>query len=95
MTGGEIMAVVGFFLTVAGAAAAVWWRIEGKVKVAEDKADKVNDALAAHKLHVAETYTTKAGLAEQTSQIMRAIEGVIARIDGLSDRFDRIVERNK
>lgn len=93
MTGPEIMAVVGFFLTLAYAMWFAWGRVEGKVKIAEDKADKVASDLSAHKLHVAETYVTKAGMQEQTGQIMRAIEGVGNRIDGLHERLDRAFER--
>ncbi|MGG7534694.1 hypothetical protein [Rhizobium sp. 12,4] len=92
MTGPEIMAVVGFFVMLAGAGWRVWARVEAKVKIAEDKADKVANDLAAHKLHTAESYVTKAGMQEQTSQIMKAIEGVGNRIDGLNERLDRFYE---
>ncbi|MBB3523066.1 hypothetical protein [Rhizobium sp. BK456] len=92
MTGPEIMAVVGFFVMLMGAGWRVWARVEAKVKVAEDKADKNTADLAQHKLHTAETYVTKAGMQEQTGQIMKAIEGVGNRIDGLNDRLDRLYE---
>ncbi|MDK4727484.1 hypothetical protein [Rhizobium phaseoli] len=92
MTGPEIMAVVGFFVMLAGAGWRVWARVEAKVKVAEDKADKVAADLAAHKLHAAETFATKAGMETQTAQIMKAIEGVGNRIDGLNERLDRLYE---
>ncbi|MBZ9790535.1 hypothetical protein K9B32_10430 [Rhizobium sp. 3T7] len=59
MSGEEIMKVALFFLTVAGAGWTIWWRIEGKAKAAEDKAEKVAADLAAHKLHAAETFATK------------------------------------
>lgn len=87
------MAVVGFFLTLAYAMWFAWGRVEGKVKIAEDKADMVQRELAAHKLHVAETYSTKAGMQEQTAAIMRAIESVANRIDVLTERLDRAFER--
>ena len=92
MTGPEIMAVVGFFVMLTGAGWRVWARVEAKVKVAEDKADKNTADLAAHKLHAAETFATKAGMQEQTTQIMRAIEGVGSRIDGVHERLDRLYE---
>lgn len=94
MTGAEIMGAVGFFVMVSGALWGVWWRVEGKVKVAEDKAGKVAEDLAAHKLHAAETFATKAGMQEQTTQIMRAIEGVGNRIDGVHERLDRMYEHS-
>jgi len=92
MSGPEIMAVVGFFVAVSGALWGVWWRVEGRISAAKDRADKVAEDLAAHRLHIAETYVTKAGLQEQTTQIMRAIEGVGSRIDGMNERLDRAFE---
>ena len=92
MTGAEIMAVVGFIVMLFGAVSGVWWRIEGKVKLAEDKASKVADDLAAHRLHTAETYITKQGMRETTEQIMDAIHGVKQAVDHMTVRVDRIVE---
>lgn len=93
MSADQIMGAVAFFVLVSGALWGIWWRIEGKVKVAEDKADKAQQDLAAHKLHAAETFATKAGMQEQTAQLLRAIEGVGNRIDGLHERLDRAFER--
>lgn len=99
MTGAELMAVVLFGLTVFGAGWAVWWRIDGKVSVAEDKAAKVQERsdrvaadLASFRVHAAETFATKQGMQEQTSQLLRAIEGVGGRIDGVHERLDRMFE---
>lgn len=103
MTPEDIMKVVLFFLTVAGAGWGIWWKIDGRVekvekaageriRAAEDKAAKVAEDLAAHRLHTSETYVTKAGMQEQTAQIMRAIEGVGSRIDAISERLDRVFE---
>lgn len=74
-----------FALTIAGAVGGAYWRFSSLV-------GRVKDELAAHKLHVAETYVTKAGLQEQTSQIMHAIDGIGKRIDGISERLDRAFE---
>jgi len=103
MTGAEIMAAVGFFVMLFGALSGIWWRIEGRVDKAKTEASGMAAAanalatltrqeLADHKLHTAETYVTKAGMQEQTAQIMRAIEGVGNRIDGLGERLDRLYE---
>ncbi|WP_313666296.1 hypothetical protein [Shinella sp.] len=103
MSGPEIMAVVGFFVMLSGTLWGVWWRIEGKVEKAKTEAAAVaasanalasltRQELAEHKLHTAETYVTKAGMQEQTSQIMRAIETVGHRIEGLNERLDRMYE---
>lgn len=98
----EIAGAITFFLTVSGALWAVWWRIEGKVKEARDDCDKKADAavnlaslarsdLADYKLHAAETFATKAGMQEQTTQLLRAIEGVGNRIDHIGERIDNII----
>lgn len=103
MTGPEIMAVVGFFVMLSGVLWGIWWRIEGKVKEAKDGAmvsasaaqalaALARDELASHKLHVAETYITKAGMRETTEQIMEAISGVKQAVDHMTVRVDRIVE---
>lgn len=96
------MAVVGFFVMVSGALWAVWWRIEGKVKETRDECQTKSDAavnlaslarsdLADYKLHAAETFATKAGMQEQTTQLLRAIEGVGNRIDHIGERIDNII----
>ena len=103
MSGPEIMAVVGFFVMLSGVLWGIWWRIEGKVKEAKDGAMTsasaaqalaalARDELAAHKLHVAETYITKAGMRETTEQIMEAIGGVKSAVDAMTLRIDRVVE---
>jgi hypothetical protein len=82
LTGLEIFYLLAF---VAASVGGVYWRWGGEI-------GKVRDDLAAHKLHVAETYTTKAGMHEQTAQIMKAIDAVGDRIDGVNQRLDRVFE---
>jgi hypothetical protein len=97
------MYAVLFFATISGALWAVWWRIEGKVDRAKEEALRRADAaqsraetiamdLAAHRLHSAEVFATKQGMQEQTAQLLRAIEGVGNRIDGMNERLDRAFE---
>lgn len=90
MSPGEIMGVVLFILAIIGAVAAFWWRVEGKVKVAEDKADSAINKIADLRLHVAEEYTTKAGLREVKDEIMDAIHGVKSAVDHMGGRIDGI-----
>ncbi len=92
MSDAEIMAVVGFIVMLIGAVSGIWWRIEGKVRTAEDKAGKVAEDLALHKLHVAESYITKQGMREATESIMEASSGVKTAVDHMTLRVDRIVE---
>ncbi|RUM99045.1 hypothetical protein EET67_05250 [Pseudaminobacter arsenicus] len=82
----ELMGAIGFLVMLAGA-------LFGQYKWWSGSIGKVRDDLAAHKLHVAESYVTKAGMSEQTAQIMKAIEGIGNRIDGISERLDRAFER--
>ncbi|NGO51600.1 hypothetical protein [Allomesorhizobium camelthorni] len=72
-------------LAVLAAAGGIYWRWGGLI-------GKVRDDLAAHKLHVAEVYATKAGMHEQTAQIMEAIKTVGERIEGVNQRLDRLYE---
>lgn len=85
MTGAELMAVIGFMLMVFGAIGGFWYRLHGGI-------ERNKEDLAAHKLHVAETYVTKAGMSEQTAQIMKAIDGVGAKIDRTNDRLDGMMQ---
>jgi hypothetical protein len=99
----QLVGGIGFFILVSCTLWGIWWRIEGKVDKAKTEASGMAAAanalatltrqeLADHKLHTAETYVTKAGMQEQTAQIMRAIEGVGNRIDSLGERLDRMYE---
>lgn len=73
---------------VAAGVAGIYWRWGAAI-------GKVADDLAAHKLHTAEVYATKAGMEAQTAQIMRAIENVGDRLDGVNQRLDRVFEQPK
>ena len=92
--GGAIL----FFLTVSGALWAIWWRIDGRVGAAKDKADAVDKTLSDYKLHVAEHYATKTGVTEQMITLTKAVndvgERMETRIDGMNQRLDRVIEAN-
>jgi hypothetical protein len=81
--------IIAAFITVFGVISGIWWRVEGMIR-------KNTDDLAAHKLHTAEAYVTKQGMAEQTDRIMKAINDVgtrvETRVDGLGARLDRFYE---
>lgn len=94
---------LGLFITVSGALWAIWWRIEGRVKEAKTEATLKAESAAAlattarqeladHKLHVAETYVSKAGHRESTEQIMAALNNVKTAVDGTNQRIDRLFE---
>lgn len=104
MSGGELMAVIGFFIAVSGALWGVWWRVEGKIKesrqdamvaasAAQAHAALAREELAAHKLHVAQQYVTKEGMQEQTEHLLKAIEGIGNKLDRTNERLDRVFEQ--
>ena len=88
MTPQELMTAVLFLLAVIGAVAGFWWRVESKVKGADDKADRALSELADHRLHSAETYITKAGMREVKEEIMGALHDVKGSIEHLGGRID-------
>lgn len=77
--------VISAVIVVFGVLSSVWWRVEGMIRA-------TTDALAAHKLEVAERYVTKAGLTEQTAQLMKAIDGVSGKLDHLNGRIDGLMQ---
>jgi hypothetical protein len=102
MSGAEIMAAAGFILTLIGFAFGVWKYVSSEMKSLRLEAAAKTEAAAAlaamaradlaeYKTHVAETYATKDGMQRQTDQLLRAIESVASRIDGLSERLDSII----
>lgn len=94
MTGDQIMQAVGFFVMLATAGWAVWWRIESRVASAREKADKTSDDLAAYKLHVAESYVTKSGMKEIKDEILGAVSGIRDDVRHLGTRIDAMHEAN-
>lgn len=96
--------LVVFIITVLGGIGAVWARIEAIVSrarteamhaasTASNRADIVASELAAHRLHVAETYVSKAGLREQIGQLMDLLRDVQSDVGGINERIDRVIER--
>lgn len=94
--------IVSAFLVAGGAVAGGFWRIWGliheakkdallRAETAAALATLSRDELAAHRLHVAETYVTKAGMTEQTDRIMRSLEGVGEKIDRTNERLDSLM----
>lgn len=98
--GAEIMGVVGFFVTLFGFFFGLWKYVDAKISAAKTEASSsasaaaamaslAREELAAHRLHVAETYVSKSGLREQTEQIMGAVKDAV---DQMTLRVDRFVE---
>ncbi|TIN82661.1 hypothetical protein [Mesorhizobium sp.] len=51
--------------------------------------------LAEHKLHVAETYITKAGLREFRDEVMTGVRDLKGSVSTLHERMDRFIEGDK
>lgn len=48
--------------------------------------------LAEYKVHVAEHYVTKQGMAEQTDRIMKGLADLGGRLDGVGARLDKLYD---
>lgn len=84
--------LVSFGVMVFGALAGIWWKVDSKIQAAEDAAASVGRSLDAHRLHVAETYLTKAGLREQMEPLFDAVKGVSGQVQNMNERLDRVIE---
>lgn len=95
--------LVVFIISVLGALGAIWARIEAIVSRARSeallaansaasKADVVASDLAAHRLHVAETYVSKAGLRDQVGQVLDLVRDVQSDVGSINERLDRVIE---
>lgn len=98
--------LVTFGLGILGFVTTVWMRIESIVNraraeamasaaTANARAETLGSELAAYKLHVAETYVSKTGLREQMDRLMGAISGLHDQIGNMSERIDRVIERQE
>jgi len=55
----------------------------------------LTEQLAAHRLHVAETYITKAGLREFRDEVMTGVRDLKGSVSTLHERMDRFIEGDK
>lgn len=103
VSGAEIVMTAGFFLTLLSFAFGVWKYVSSEMKALRLEAAAKTDAaatlaalarsdLAEYKTHVAENFATKDGMQRQTDSLLRAIESIGSRIDGLNERLDRAFE---
>lgn len=107
MTGADIATWLGVIAALGGLAFAVWKFMDNKINKSEDRSSKKADIAVAkaeltasqfadYKLHIAENYATKAGMTEQVIALTKAVNDVGDRIDkrldGMTDRLDRVIE---
>ncbi len=89
MTGSVEWSQITFLIPVVGALVGVWYKLQSQISA--NKAQQATE-LAAYKLHVAETYTTKQGMAEQTAQILKAVDSVSSKLDRTNERIDGLLQ---
>lgn len=99
MTPEQIAAAIAFFILVSGALWGIWWKIDAKLEAARKEAKKAaddaaalavqaKDDIAAHRLHVAQTYITKEGLRDVRDEIMTAMHEIKGAIETVGGRID-------
>lgn len=79
----EVVAAFGTALSFVGG---IWYRVESMVR-------KNTDALATHKLHVAENYVSKVGLKETVAPVMEMVRDIKVSIAYLTERIDDLANR--
>ncbi|TPL40715.1 hypothetical protein [Mesorhizobium sp. B2-4-6] len=94
--------VAGIWWRIEGAIKAARDEVKKDAASAHTRADAalaaislVTDQLAAHRLHVAETYITKAGLREFRDEVMTGVRDLKGSVDTLHERMDRVIEGDK
>jgi len=83
---------VGPLVGLAGLILTIWWKVEGKINAAAERAEKVERDLAEHKLHVATHYSTKSGMKEIKDEILGAVSGIRDDVRHLATRIDTMHE---
>jgi hypothetical protein len=105
---GQVITLLGTLLGLLIAAITIWKFIQSHIAaVVKPVADQSSAAgalatmtqnlLSEHKLHVAETYVTKAGLREFRDEVMGGIKEIKGSVSKLDGRMDQIImgERGK
>ncbi|RVD40840.1 hypothetical protein EN742_11640 [Mesorhizobium sp. M4A.F.Ca.ET.020.02.1.1] len=97
-----LMAAGGIWWRIEAAIKAARNEVKEEAKAALLKAEAVAtlvafhaDQLASYKLHVAETYITKAGLREFRDEVMTGVRDLKGSVSTLHERMDRVIEGDK
>lgn len=83
---------IGPMVALFGLILGIWAKVEAKITEAKSKGDIVEKDLAAYKLHVSETYTTKSGMKEIKDEILGAVSGIRDDVRHLGTRIDAMHE---
>lgn len=83
---------IGPFVALSGLVLTIWWKVEARITDAKTKAEVTERDLAAYKLHVSETYSTKSGMKEIKDEILGAVGGIRDDVRHLATRIDTMHE---
>lgn len=89
---GWVTIEISIALALAGLAVGAFWRVWALIAEARTVGEQAQKDLALFRERAAEVYATKDGMQRQTDSLLRAIESVGNRIDGLNERLDRVFE---
>lgn len=92
---GWVTVELGVVLALATMAMGAFWRVWALIADARAVGEQAQKDLAAFRERAAEVYATKDGMQRQTDSLLRAIESVGNRIDGLNERLDRVFEASQ
>lgn len=95
---GAVVAVARFAMSL-GATQAQVKDTSSTVAMMSAKQELLNSQLSDHKVHVAQNYATSRALTETEASlaqnIQAAVQGVYSRLDGMTERLDRLIGQAK
>ena len=73
-----------FFVTVSGALAGLWWRVEARIRAAERRAEAVERALNSYKLEVEQRFAQRGALKDTEARLIKEIDGLRDDLKGVA-----------
>lgn len=86
MTGAITWEQLAGFMSLAGTIGYIWWSFQKQITAG-------SKALDEYKLHVSERYIKAESLQKLEERLLASEARMIASIEGLGDRIDRLVDR--
>lgn len=84
--------LVTLFILVGGFVLGIWWRVEGKIEAAAQRARDAASDLEKYKTFTAERYVSKSGLREFRDEVMSGVREIKESVTHLNSRIDRVIE---
>lgn len=106
MTETQVIGLLGSLVALFIAALTIWRFVQSHITASHKDAKEhavsatalaslTQTLLAEHKLHVAETYVTKAGLREFRDEVMGGIKEIKGSVSTIHDRIDAMILHEK